>query len=257
MITAKRFVSLCSALLILGALLVALPAAWAQDDLAQQAIDLVSQTPEFADWLSSYDGWQSNAWQSDEENVWYVEFYDANWEEWLGYANVNIESGEIVDSFIPLPLPPEQYAEEQPRVQALVLDDAEVRARLVDPVLWYISTDYNRFDQVWEVYLSRGTQSLRVRAELGESYFSIQSIDNLNLLDEEDLQRKRIDQAINLAYGGAGIDEALAGYDDWRTYVEQQSENVFSVSFVSGERELFYALVNVATEEVLETVVGG
>src|SRR5262249_13921527 len=147
-----------------------------QDDEAEQYIALVAATDDFASWLANYDGWKGYANPNDDGSVWYVEFHDAADEEWLGYAGVDVNTKEIVESFIPLPLPQEVYDANVGRVRAMVLDDPEVLARIVDPALWYINTDYNRFEQDWEVWLSRGVDSLVVKATLDEDNFTINEI---------------------------------------------------------------------------------
>nr|MCU0476312.1 hypothetical protein [Anaerolineae bacterium] len=68
-------------------------AAFAQDDeqpaAPQEIIDAVAESDTFADWLVNYPNYQFNASGPDENGIWYVEFYDEPWEEWLGYANIN------------------------------------------------------------------------------------------------------------------------------------------------------------------------
>lgn len=221
---------------------------------ARQArlIALVAETEDFADWLTSYEGWQGKASpkDGDEDGLWYVEFKDADDEEWLGYANVDTE-GTIEDSFIPRPLPDDELAEGKVRVVALVLDDPEVAARLVDPLLWEVNADYDRYEVNWVVNFYRGLEHLRIIAQMNRDEFYVEEVRNQRTFSEEDAVEYAKDEAIRLAYEEVG--NALEGLDDWRTHVEHQGGARWSVAFVAGETEHFYALVDVESEQVLES----
>lgn len=240
-------------------LLASVFSAGAQDDpVAKALVDVVAGTPEFSEWLAGYPGWVGNAYGPDNNNVWYVEFKSADDSEWLGYANFDTDTNTIQDSFIPAPLPPDVYQEQQQRVRALMLADPEVLARLGDPVLWDLYMDYNRYEVTWDAYFYRGIDGLLVRSSLDENnYFTITSIGDPNELSEEQLNDYYRSQAISLAYGAEGIDRALEGYDDWTTYVEPQGESRWSVSFVAGDQELFFALVDAQRNLVLTSQVIG
>ncbi len=58
---------------------------------------------------------------------------------------------------------------------------------------------------------------------------------------------------MGLFYGSKGIDKTLTGVDDWHTYVENQGNGQWSVSFVANGQELFYALVDVEKQQILES----
>ena len=97
-----------------------------------------------------------------------------------------------------------------------------------------------------------------VKATIDENdHFSISGIVNPNELSEEQAEQAARDQAINLAYGAEGIDGALDGFDNRKTYVENQGGARWSVSFAADGQELFFALVDVTTNQVLESKVGG
>lgn len=245
-----------SVLALLLALLSLTVSTAAQDEVEQSLIVIASQSEEFAGWLAEYEGWQGYAYPPEEGTVWYVEFYDAAGEEWLGYANVDVETGEIQDLFVPRPLPAEEYAAGKERILDLVFADPEVQVWLIDPLLWDPYVDFNRFEQVWEVHLYRGNDGILIKASLDEYSLYINEIIDENHLSEEQALQDARDQAISLAYSGAGIDQALAGYDDWRTYVENLGGPRWSVTFVANEQELFYALVDIASGKVLETSTG-
>ncbi len=218
-------------------------------------IALVAEIEDFADWLANYEGWQGKASPQDgddQDGLWYVEFKDADDEEWLGYANVDIE-GNIEDSFIPRPLPEDELAEGKVRVRELVLADPEVAARLTDPLLWEVEADYDRYEVNWVVNFYRGLEHLRVIAQMNEDEFYVEEVRNQRTFSEEDAVEYAKDEAVRLAYEEVG--DALEGLDDWRTYVEQQGGARWSVAFVAGETERFYALVDVESEQVLESYV--
>ncbi|NWF67461.1 MAG: hypothetical protein HXY40_00100 [Chloroflexi bacterium] len=241
-----------AAVLTVGAL-----SAWSQDALAtpeDAAIKYVAQSPDFAEWLAQYPNWQGYAYLADTD-IYYVEFYDESGDEWLGYAVINLGTREIADSFIPRPLPPDVYAEQQARIQVLVLEDPEVLARLVDPLLWAMYSDFNRYEQTWDVYFVRGTEAILVRIELTEYSFSITEITDAFALSEEEALEDARNEAIMLAYSADGIEQALDGYDEWTTYTEHQGDGLWSVTFTAGGQELFFALVDVAVDEVLEAEV--
>jgi hypothetical protein len=225
--------------------------------MEQEMIDLVAQSEEFVDWLPQYPGWIGYAYGPDENGVWYVEFYDQAEEEWLGYANVDDATQEIIDSFAPKPLPAEEYQAGRVKVEMMVLDDPEVQGQLGNPALWEVETDYNRWDAIWEVNFYRGLEALTVSAYLTEEYFTIEEIVDPNALDAEAALEEARNRAIELAYSAEGIDVALNGHDDWITYTEHQGGAIWSVGFAAGDKALFYALVDLDRETVVESSVGG
>lgn len=232
---------------------------YAQDDeREQQAIDLAAQTEELAGWLAEHDGWIGYAYESeDASNVFYVEFYTAAEDDWLGYANVDLNSGAVMDAFAPRPLPADEYATGQERATKIVLADPEVQLRLLDPVLWDYYVDFNRYERVWEVYFYRGTEALKVKLTLEDySGYNFIEITDQNALNEEETLNNMRNEAISLAYSAEGIDSALEGYGAWFTYVEQQAGPLWSVAFVSDERELFFALVDIVANQVIQSYTG-
>ncbi len=231
----------------------------AQDDdpQAQLAIALVSASPEFADFLAEYPNWSAGAEQED-GNWWYVEFWDETTDEWLGDATVNIETGEISESFVPRPLSAEEYAEWQARVRQYALTNLEVVAVLGDPEAWDVWVDYDRFDAQWYVEFTRGLDRyiaivLVETDDGGRQTIYLDEFFDANEMDAEERERANRDAAVALAYEAEGVDEALDGYDDWTTYVEPMEENIYSVEFVAGGQELFHAVVNIAENTILES----
>jgi len=227
----------------------------AQDETEQALIQIIAESDEFADWLAQYEGWKGYAYPPEDGTVWYVEFYTAEEDDWLGYANIDATTGEIQDSLVPTPLPPDEFAAGQERVSKLVLADPEVIAWLVDPILWYPYVDFNRYDRVWQMHFYRGKEAVMVTVSMDEFSFSIQDIVDENVLSEEEALQNARDEAINLAYGAEGLDEALESIDNWRTYVENQGGPRWSVTFTADDRELFYALVDVTADKIIESQV--
>lgn len=218
-----------------------------------ELVNVVSGTEPFPDWLAQHEGWTPNVYPGDEP-WWTVEF-NAEDGEWLGYATINADTGEIGDIFAPTPLPDDEFMAGQERVYRLVMDDPEVQVRLVDPILWSDYTDFNRWDRVWEVHFYRGIEAILVRVNLDENgeWFSIDEILDENALDEEQARQDAEDQAISVAYSADGLWDALDGYDDWDAFVTPFNGSIWAVEFVTGETDLFYALVDITTDTVLET----
>jgi hypothetical protein len=249
--------------LVLAAFSPLLPAndvrhAFAQDDeISQALVQVVALSETFADWLPNYEGWYGNAWETEYPGVYYVEFYNGDGSEWLGYATINRATGEIYESFAPKPLSPDMYQHQLELIETLVLDDSEVAAVLGDARLWDRYTDYNRWEQVWEVRFYRGLDAILVRAALDENdFFWLDSIADENELTEDQAIQDARDRAVSLAYDADGVDRALTGYDNWTTIVQHIRGSQWSVSFVVPERELFYALVDLATARVVESRIG-
>ncbi len=241
-----------------GTLVVPSHVTYAQEegDISPMLIDFVAHSPAFIEWLAGYNDYNANAW-IEYDDVWKIEFYDESWDEWLGYALIDSKTGEIIEAFVPLPLPQDVFERQQARIEVLLFDDPEINALIVDRLLWEYWFDYNRYDQVWEAYFYRGVAAWTIVMSFDEEIggFSIEEIYDPNELDEEAAIADSRDQAIELAYNANGIDAALDGFDDWQTYVENQGGAVWSVTFVSGDEELFYALVDIASEQILESAV--
>jgi hypothetical protein len=236
-------------------------AARAQDDeaLKQHLIEVVAQSEIFADWLTGYPDYIANASGPDDNNVWYVEFYnDDSYSEWLGYANIDADTDEIQDSFAPRPLPADVYQEQLPRVNASALADPEVLARLNgNPDLWDIYTDWNRWEAKWDVVFYRGIEAVLVRLSIDENdNIYLENILDPNQLSAEEALDNARNTAINLAYSGDGVGQALEGHDDWTTYAEQQGDNQWSITFAANDEQLAYVLVDVSSDEILDVQVG-
>ena len=235
--------------LLLLATLFSLMAVQAQDDEAikQKVIQIAADSDMFKDWLASHPNYRSNASGPDNNGIWYVEFKTEADDEWLGYANVNANTGEIQDAFAPKPLSTEVYQEQLPEVTAFALADAEVLARLNNnPKLWQMYPDWNRWDATWDVSFMRGIDGIVVKLKFGDDQkLHIDKIVDPNELSADEKVDKARDDAISLAYGADGVGDALNGHDNWSTYVEQQGNNRWSVSFVDGDTPLTTVIVDV------------
>lgn len=250
--------ALLALIALAGPLSLGTAAAQSYEEIQAALVQIVAASPEFAEWLAGYPNYWGQGWPHEEgSSTWYIEFYNEAGDEWLGYANIDATTGEILDLFIPKPLPADVYQQQLQKVQTIVLSDPEVLARLGDPLLWDIYTDFNRWEQKWEMYFYRGIEAVLVRSSITDAYFSIDEILDPNALSEEQALDEARNQAVNIAYGAPGIDAALEGHDDWRTYVEQQGGSRWSVTFTADGRELFYALVDIKANIVLAAQSGG
>ena len=252
---ATRIKSLMLVLLLVFLTVPALQIA-AQDNetTKQHVIQIVAESDTFKDWLASHPKYQSNASGPDDNGIWYVEFYDESGEEWLGYANVNANTGEIQDSFAPKPLSTDVYQEQLPLVTAFALADEEVLARLNhNPKLWDMYPDWNRWDATWDVYFMRGIDGIVVKLKFDENNkLYMDKIVNPNELDADKLTEKAHNDAIQLAYVAAGMSDALKGHDTWKTYVEHQDGDRWSVSFVDGDTNLITVIVDLKLGKLIK-----
>ncbi len=230
----------------------------AQDDpQAQKAIQLAASSAEFADFLAGYPDWDAWA-EQDDGDWWYVEFWSETADEWLGNAVVNVQTGELRESFVPRPLPADVYADLMPRVQAYALQDVAVQALLGDPSRWEVWTDYDRWEAIWYVDFVHGLEHyvavVQVETnEAGEQTFTLEELFDANRMEAEQQARANRDAAVALAYEAEGVETALEDHDNWTTYVEPMEENIYSVEFVADGQELFHAVVNLAEGIILES----
>lgn len=230
----------------------------------RRAIEILSAHEEVAQHLDAYPGWSADAWQNeDDPALWNVNLVvlsveTGEQEDWLGEGKVNLETGEIVEYYVPRELTPDEFQTGLQKVEALVASDPEVQAVLGNPGFWEHTTYYERWGQHWETSFWYGLDSIVVRTSFNDDGVpSIEQIYDPNEMDEAEADLQRRNQAIELAYESDGIDLALDNVDNWRTYVEDQSDddNVsrFSVEFVSDGEMLFYALVDIDAWTIIES----
>ncbi len=221
---------------------------------AQQAIDLLAAQEEVAAYLANHPGWVGEAWPEEESSVWYVDFYDGATEEWLGGGSVDLASQEILGISIPRELTPEEIQAGKAEIEAFLAADAAIQARLGSyPRLWEHEISYDPWEQRWEAWYYHGLDAFTVLLyfeEDGRIY--LDNIVDPYVLEEAAAEQLRRDQAVELAYEAEGIDDALAGVDNWRTYVEHQGEGRWTVEFVADGQLLFSALVDIDAWNVME-----
>ncbi len=230
--------------------------AFAQNDGRDAAVALAASHDDLSQHLATYEAWYGEAYE-DSGGWWWVDFYadeDGEDDEWLGNAYVNIDTGEIVNAFAPLALLPEDYELGYTIVEDLLSDDREVVAFLGDIEDWDVYIDYDRYDQVWYVYMSRGlaAYTARLYVDLDNESAYLESFKDANALDAQERRNLARNLALELVWQAEGIDQAIAGVDDWRTYVSRQDNGIYSVILATEARELFYALVDVERRTVIE-----
>jgi hypothetical protein len=223
-------------------------------DDAEKAIALAASSADAAAHLANYPDWEGDAYPEDEETaLWGVDFYSEAADEWLGYALVDLDTQEIVELYVPRELTAEEYQAGLEKVEAFVLQDAEVLALLGDLAQWDRDTEYNRWDETWETWFYRGLDEWVVVTTLDGDNVWLEGIYDPYEFEAEQAEQQRQDEAIGLAWEAEGIDQALDGVDNWRTYVSPQGENSYAVTFATEDAELFYALVDIETGQVLES----
>ncbi len=226
----------------------------ALSDEAALAVHLLGDVPEVADWLASYPDWTGDAWLDGEDGVHYhVDLYSAAADEWLGWGYVNVADGVVEDYFVPRELSAEEFQVGRETVEAFVFSDQEVLALLGNVADWDFDTWYNRWDANWEVWFWYGLDELVVTVNIWEDEAYLESIRNPAEFEAEQALENSKNQAIELAWQAEGIDQAVAGVDNWQTYVAQQGDTVWAVTFATEDRELFYALVDIESWTVLES----
>lgn len=223
-------------------------------DEATRAIQLLAEVPEVAGWLASYPDWTGDAWLEGEDSLHYhVDLYSAAADEWLGWGYVNVADGVVEDFFVPRELTAEEFQTGREMVEAFVFSDEEVLARLGNVDNWGFETWYNRWDANWQVWFWYGLEELAVTVNIWEDEPYLDSITNPAEFEAEEAAENSKNQAIELAWQAEGIDQAVAGVDNWQTYVAQQGDTVWAVTFATEDRELFYALVDIESWTVLES----
>ncbi len=221
-----------------------------QNDTETQVINLIAADPKAAAFLATIPNWHAEAYQED-GNLWGADFFDAN-DDWIGYGQVNIATEEVTELSMPTVLTPEEFQAGLVAVERVVLNDGEVLALLGDPDLWDRNVDFDGYDNIWNVYFQRGLDNWLVRVMYDDERYWVDSIVNPDALSAAEEREHNRNTAIELAYSADGVWDALNGTDDWFTYAENQSDSQWSVSFTTTDTELFFALVDIATGEILQ-----
>ncbi|MFZ4663069.1 MAG: hypothetical protein ACOYNY_39050 [Caldilineaceae bacterium] len=218
------------------------------------AIAKVATAPEIAPVLANHPSWVADAYPDDEaERIWHVDFYDKPDGEHLGYGHIKLNSDELFDIKMPRDLSPTELQTGIATIDAYLPYDAEVQARLGNPALWYHDVSYDRWEESWKAYYSRGLEEMVITLYIDDNNdVYLDSIIDPSVLNEEEATEERRNRAITLAYSAEGIDEALAGVDNWRTYVEDQGDGQYTVAFSTTDRPLYRVHVNIDQARIIE-----
>lgn len=218
------------------------------------AIAKVAAASEIAPVLANHPSWVADAYPDDEaERIWHVDFYDKPDGEHLGYGHIKLNSDELFDIKMPRDLSPAELQTGIATIDAYLPYDAEVQARLGNPALWYHDVSYDRWEESWKAYYSRGLEEMVITLYIDDNNdVYLDSIIDPSVLNEEEATEERRNRAITLAYSAEGIDEALAGVDNWRTYVEDQGDGQYTVAFSTTDRPLYRVHVNIDQARIIE-----
>lgn len=217
------------------------------------AIAKVAAAAEIAPVLANHPNWVAEAYPDDEAaRIWHVDFYAEPEGEYLGYGHVNLKSNELFEIEMPRDLSPAALQAGIAKIEAYLPYDAEVQARLGNPTLWYHDISYDRWEQVWQVYYSRGLTELLMTFYIDENaHVTLDAIVDPALLSAEKAAEERRNRALNLAYSAEGVDEALAGVDNWQSYVEDQGRGQYTVAFTTAGRTLYRVQVDIDQEAIM------
>ena len=219
----------------------------------REIIRKVAQEDQIAKVLALVPVWTAEVYQ-DEENseTYYLDFYARD--EWIGWAGIDTTSNEIDYDMVAF-LPEEEIAAMLPVIEKVALADPEVQALMGDAEAgdWYTETDYDPYEGIYFFYFERGLESWRADFYIENGRPIVDSINDPAALEAEQKIQWERDQAVEIAWEIPDVWERVADVDDWQTYVAPQGENRYAVTFATTDRELFYALVDIDTREVIET----
>ena len=220
----------------------------------EQVIALAAAHPPIAEVLATYPGWVGYASADDESEVtWYVEFHSAE-DEWLGDCHVNLETGEVYDVYMPRDLTDEEFAAGREKIEAYMQNSPEAAALLGDFSLWDHDIWYDKWDDNWHAWYNYGLDTWEfvfyLDGDSGSVWLDDYYDPNVLKGDEEAAWNRQ--QAVELAYQAPGIDEALAGYDNWYTYASDQGDGLWTVEFAADDQLLFSVLVDIVNWQVIE-----
>lgn len=254
-------------IILLCLLMLALPALAQESAEANRAIALVENQPDFATMLAEHDSYRAEAWLLEEEqagdSLWEVEFFVDEGEDmtWLGWALVDVASGEILEQFVPRFISAEEINALAPRLREIALGDPEIAQVVTNPAEWQIGVEHNPYENLWEVYFGRGLdfwtvliyQNAYDETEMvakSEAEFEVVAVINETALQEQEADAQRRTDAIMLAFEAPGAEAALSrADDDWTTYVQPLDASRYTVEFVTTER-LFCVVVDVEAQRV-------
>ena len=214
-------------------------------------MSLATSVIEVSEWLAQHPDWQGAAFRHD--GYYAVNFSGSESGEYLGRARVVIADDTVNDYFVTRDLKPDEFAAGSSLNDRNVIREAIIAARLCDLAAWETETTYRRMEGIWEIRFRQGDETLVVPVDSWEERYFIDDIYDVVTPETADSEQLA---AITLARTANGVEEGLASWDDWQIYVAQQEGNVYAVSFVVPERELFYARVNIDSGDILDIVPG-
>lgn len=219
----------------------------------QQALEILVQEKAIAMLLAGRDEWHVEMWFNEEEMLFEIDLFDTDW-EWISWGAVSLLENAVVEVYTPQPLTAEEYQVQQTQAQTVVLANPEVLAILGDPAEWEQDAWYNEWEASWDVVFYKALDEINVRVDTYDGEMAVSSIENLALLTEEQQVIDNQNQAIELAWGAEGVDEAIYNTDaEWQTVVTHIDGSQYGVSFVTTDHELFFALVDIESDEVVES----
>lgn len=224
----------------------------------RDALELLVQETSIARLLAQTADWHTEMWTNDDEQTMEIDLFNAEW-EWIAWGSVRLTDNgrpeSVGEIYAPKQLTAEEEQQQRSMAEALVLADGAVLQILGDPSGWEMYSWYDEWEATWDVNFYRGLDEIGVRVDNYEGEMMVDEIRNLALLDEEQQIVENQNQAIELAWQAEGIDEALFGAEEeveWQTYVTHLGGSEYGVSFASADNELFFAAVNIETNQVLE-----
>ncbi len=206
--------------------------------------------------LTNHPDWHVEMWTNDEWQTMEIDLYDTDW-NWIAWGAVSLADNgqpiEIVDTAAPNQLTEAEYTAGSKMAEEIALSDPAVLETLGEPSEWEIYTWYDEWERTWEVAFYRGLDEFGVSIEEYDDEWQVGEITNLALLEEEQQISDNQSRAIDLAWQAEGIDDALFSEDvEWSTIVTDLGGAEYGVSFVTTDQELFFALVDIDAEQVLE-----
>ncbi len=234
----------------------------------EKAIAIAAGDEDLVALLEQFEDWEAEAYEEDED-IYGVDFLvpiDPEDPEFIGFVLVNVATGEIYETFVPIVLPTSVEVVLQERVLNHVSNDPEVLSRLGSPDLWEHYVEFDGFDGLWYVGFERGLEVWVAVVEVvfvdaDEDNYDVQEIElygffDGNRLEEQEQIANNKNQAIILAYEADGIDDAVGDVEDWTTMVSQYNGSQWTVQFISGDTVLFTALVDIEQDVVLQSSTG-
>lgn len=224
-------------------------------------IEQVAASEYFAAFLAENPGWFAYVEPAGEEEdegegeAWFLEFLggeDEEDEEFLGYAYLNSQTGLLYEWAISRPLSRAELEAGREEVRAVVAQDSEVQALLGDPASWQESIRHEPLEDGWIVEYRRGMEGIELVLFEDGGDLRIFEIYVDGQLDEEESEQYARATAIDLAANTEQADIRLENIDDWTTLAEPQADGLWTVTFLSEDETLLFAVVDVNNETVVE-----